>query len=68
MKGEYFVHKIDDVVYSTDSPFWACFFTDKPMPGSERQSGPYIPEDWSVITHKGKIIYRVPKEVSHDKY
>jgi len=58
MIGEYFVHIVDNMLYSTNSLFWACFFTKKPLPGSEHQNEPYIPVDWDVIAHKGKIIYR----------
>jgi len=46
------------IVYSTNSIFWYCFFTDRPLPGSEtptcRKFGEKI--DWNVVTHRGKII------------
>lgn len=58
MKGEFFVHQIDDEIYSTNSLFWACFFTDKPMPGSEKQKGDNIPIDFDVVTYNGEIIYK----------
>jgi len=62
MKGEFFVHQIDDEIYSTNSLFWACFFTDKRIPGAEKQKELTDKDkektNWDIVTHNGKIIHR----------
>jgi hypothetical protein len=64
--GEYIIYREEPdkdgsrIVYSTNSIFWYCFFTDRPLPGSEIGPGVKIGEkiDWSIVTHEGKIVHR----------
>lgn len=60
MKGEFFVHRIGNEIYSTNSIFWGCFYTNRASPGTEISKGVKIGEkiDWSIVTHNGEIIHR----------
>lgn len=58
MKGDFFVHQIGDIVYSTNSVFWHSFFTDTPLPGAEIQKGKLEPVNFDIVTHNGEIIHR----------
>lgn len=65
IKGKYFLDKIDGIVYSTDSytlwNFYRSIFYGKPFPGEFADD--IIPDDgkpidWSIVTHRGKIVHR----------
>jgi len=46
------------IVYSTNSIFWYCFFTNHPLPGSKIPTRGNIGTkiDWNVVTFNGKVV------------
>jgi len=69
-RGEFIICQIDDVLYSTDNLFWQSYYTGKPLPGDTPLTDKELAMqdiDMEVVTHKGKVIYRYPKEVHNDK-
>ena len=62
LKGKYFLDKIDDQVYSTDSfilwNFYRSIFYGKPLPGQVDDTVSGDPPDWNVITFRDKVTHR----------
>jgi len=55
--GEYIIYREEpDTVYSTNSIFWYCFFTNMPLPGTIPHIKPGPRTDWSIITFNGRKV------------
>ena len=62
LKGKYFLDKIDDTVYSTDSftlyNFYRSIFYGRPSPGELDDIVVGPAPDWNIITFRDKVTHR----------